>query len=179
MHALSRIIPVLALAGVCAAASFVPAAAADKPVPLGTAKSWSAYQRTTSDGKVCYALANPTTSEPKKAKRDPIYFLINDWSARKVKGEIQVVPGYAYKDGEPVTVTIGTLNIDFFAKNDGNNGSAWVKDPADETKLLNAMRQGATLKVSGVSKRGTKTTDTYSLSGLSAMLDKVHEACAK
>jgi len=41
------------------------------------------------------------------------------------------------------------------------------------------MRTGSSLVVSGVSARGTHTKDSYSLSGLSSILDKVHAACAK
>ena len=37
-----------------------------------------------------------------------------------------------------------------------------------------AMRGGATLTVSGVSKKGTKTTDTFSLSGIAGALDRAH-----
>jgi hypothetical protein len=179
MSVVSRIIPVAALAGVFLGASLLPAAAEDKPEALGSAKSWSAYTRTTADGKVCYALSKPTASEPKKAKRDPIFILINDWPSRKVIGEIQLVPGYAYKDGEPVTVTVGSLNVEFFSKTDGGAGSAWVKDAKDEAKLLDAMRKGSKLVVNGVSKRGTKTTDTYSLAGFGDVIDKAHQACKK
>ncbi len=179
MFAVSRMIPVVALAGAVFTA-MVPAAAAgktDKPTVLGTVKSWTAYTRTTPDGKVCYALSKPVSSDPQKIKRDPVYVLINDWPARKVKGEIQVVPGYPYRDGAPVTATVGKLSVDFFSKNEGNSGSAWVKDPADEGKLLDAMRKGSKLVVSGTSKRGSNTKDTYSLSGLGGALDKMRQVC--
>jgi len=181
MSSVSRIIPVVVLAGVCFAASLSAATAdeKEKPTSLGVTKSWAAYSRTTPDGKVCYALSKPVTKVPAKSKRDPIYILINDWPVRKVKGEIQVVPGYSYKDGEPVTVTVGTLSVEFFTKNEGGSGSAWVKNAGDEQKLLNAMRSGSKLVVDGVSTRGTKTKDTYSLSGLGDALDKVHQACGK
>jgi len=54
-----------------------------------------------------------------------------------------------------------------------------VKDPDDEAKLLDAMLHGSTITISGVSRRGTHTKDTYSLAGISTMLDKVHDACSK
>lgn len=160
----------------------VGSAAADekgKPSQIATAKGWTAYARTTPDGKVCYALAKPSVSDPKKAKRDPIYLLVNDWPKRKVKGEVQVVPGYAYKDDAPVLVSVGKLSVEFFSKNDGESGSAWVKDPEDERKLLAAMQTGAKLVVSGTSKKGLKTKDTFVLSGFGTVLDKIHSSCAK
>ena len=154
-------------------------AADEKPTLLGVSKGWSAYQATTGDGKVCYALSKPKSTEPRKAVRDPIYLLISDWPDRKAQGELEVVPGYPYKDGEPVIAQVGSEKTEFFTRNDGKSGSAWVKDPGDEAKLLGAMQHGSTIVISGISQRGTHTKDTYSLSGISAMLDKVHDACSK
>jgi hypothetical protein len=172
MHFVLRLVPVITLA----AASVAASAADERPTLLGVARDWSAYQAQTGDGQVCYALSKPKTTEPKKAVRDPIYLLISDWPGRRVKGEFEIVPGYPYKDGEPAVAQVGAQKVEFFTRNDGGSGSAWVSDPNDEAKLLEAMRGGGTLVVSGVSKRGTHTKDTYSLSGMSPMLDKVHAA---
>jgi invasion protein IalB len=46
-----------------------------------------------------------------------------------------------------------------------------------ETKLIDAMKGGTTMKVQGKSARGTATTDTYSLSGLSEALDRAAKEC--
>jgi hypothetical protein len=40
-----------------------------------------------------------------------------------------------------------------------------------------AMRDGKQMVVKGVSSRGTKTTDTYSLAGVSQAYDAINEAC--
>ena len=173
MHIVLRFVPLLALGLGCVAAS----AADDRPTLLGVARDWSAYQAQTDNGQVCYALSKPKTTEPKKATRDPIYVLISDWPGRHVRGEFEIVPGYQYKDGEPAVAQVGAAKVQFFTRNDGGAGSAWVSDPGDEVKLLEAMRGSGSLVVSGVSQRGTHTRDTYSLNGISAMLDKVHAAC--
>jgi invasion protein IalB len=54
-----------------------------------------------------------------------------------------------------------------------------VREPADETRLLDAMRKGAKLAVAGTSKKGTKTKDVYSLKGFADALEQMHQACAK
>jgi len=180
MAAFQRVAPVLALSGAVFAASFASAAAADnKQTLLGVSKGWSAYQSDTSDGRVCYALSKPKTTAPAKAARDPIYFLISNWPGRKAENELEVVPGYSYKDGEPVFAQVGTVKVEFFTRNDNSGGSAWVKDAGDENALVAAMRKGKTITVSGVSQRGTHTKDTYSLAGLGTMLDRIHDACSK
>jgi hypothetical protein len=39
------------------------------------------------------------------------------------------------------------------------------------------MKTGSTMKLEGTSVRGTKTTDNYSLSGLSDALDRAAKEC--
>ena len=48
---------------------------------------------------------------------------------------------------------------------------------ADEKKLIDAMKRGAEMSVTGTSSRGTLTRDNYSLAGISAALDKVAATC--
>jgi|GEM_PF-730122 hypothetical protein len=151
----------------------------EKPTKLGVTKNWTAFTRNTSAGKVCYALSKPVESAPANAKRNDVYVLINDWPTRKVKGEVQISTGYAFKDNATVTVTVADVHIDFFTKNEGDNGYAWIKNADDEQKLLDAMRRGYRMVVEGASKRGTKTKDTYSLDGISSALDLVHKECGK
>jgi hypothetical protein len=164
-----------ALAG--AALSLCGGALADTPQSLGMFKNWSDYQTGSGVAKVCYALSRPTELEPKKIKRDPAYFLINDWPGRKAKAEPEVVPGYQYKDGSEVTAEVGSDKFSLFTKNDGGMGGAWVMAQADEERLITAMKGGTQMVVTGVSKRGTMTHDTYSLAGLSDALDKIHQSC--
>lgn len=158
-------------------AGLVPAAAADNPTLLGAFKDWSAYTVGSGASKTCYALAQPKSTSPKNVTRDPVFFLISDWPARKAKGEPEVVPGYPYKDGSKVTAQVGSDKFTFFTKNEDKTGNAWVEAQADEARLVDAMRRGAQMIVTGTSDRGTLTKDTYSLSGISAALDKIHKAC--
>lgn len=159
------------------AAFAIPAGAAEQPTLLGSSRDWTAFTASTGEGKVCYALSRPVSSNPKKTARDPIYVLISTWPGRNIRDEVQVVPGYLYRDGEPAYAQVGSQRIEFFTRNDGKAGSAWVKEVGDESTLVSAMRSGSTLTVSGVSKRGTKTVDTYSLTGLATALDRTHSAC--
>jgi hypothetical protein len=169
---LSAIAAAAAVSLACASAS-----ADTPPTLLGSFKDWSAFQASASGGRTCYALSQPRSSEPKKAKRDPIYFLISDWPSRRVKAEPEAVPGYEYKPDSVVTAKVGSESFDFFVKNEDGAGSAWVKEASDEPRLVDAMRRGSEMVVTGVSKRGTTTIDTYSLNGLSSALDKIHAAC--
>ena len=159
------------------AAFFAPHLAQAAPQVLGTFQGWAAYTTQAGEAKVCYALSRPTASEPKKVHRDPAFFLINDWPGRKAKGEPEIVPGYQYKDGSDVTVEIGANKFTLFTKNDGGAGGAWVEAQADEQRLVDAMKAASEAIVTGTSKRGTITRDTYSLAGFGDALEKAHQAC--
>ena len=171
-------IPRLSCAFLLTAAALAPHFAVAAPEVLGTFQNWAAYTTQAGDAKVCYALSRPTASEPRKARRDPIFFLVNDWPGRKAKGEPEIVPGYQYKDGSDVTVEIGADKFTFFTKNDAGAGGAWVEAQADEQRLVDAMKDAPEAVVTGTSKRGTVTRDTYSLAGFGAALEKAHQACA-
>ena len=154
-------------------------ATADTATLLGVSQNWSAFASGSGSEKICYAMANPTATDPKKAHRDPIHFLITDWPGRspKTKSEPEVIPGYQYKPDSTVTATVGPDKFELFTKNDGGAGAAWVRHRADEIKLIEAMKHGAKLVITGTSQHGTKTTDTSSLAGLQDALDKIHAAC--
>lgn len=174
----AKSVHILLIAAAAIALGAGSAAADDNPVSLGQFKDWSAYTTNTdSYGKVCYALAQPKSSDPRNVKRDPVYFLISDWPGRKTKAEPEVVPGYQYKDNSKVTVQVGSDKFQLFTKNDGDSGSAWVQETSDEARLIDAMRRGQEAIVTGTSSRGTLTRDSFSLSGISAALDKIHQSC--
>jgi len=171
------------------ASAFSPAVARTHKVPvpapapntgpnfLGTFKDWSAYARGSGGTRVCYALSEPKAKQPAGVNRDPAYFLVNDWPGRRAKAEAEIVPGYQYRDGSNVTVEIGSSKVTFFTKNESKSGGAWVFNPADESRLLEAMRSGWTAVVTGTSTRGTVTKDVYGLSGFGSALDAIHRAC--
>jgi hypothetical protein len=169
-----RVIGIAAL-GLMAGVSAAFAQAAG-PTLLGTSDAWEAYKTddtTNKRGAVCYAVTQPQTKEPAAAKRDPIYFLITTWPKAKIDSEPSVVIGYQFKEGAEATVQVGSDKFTFFTRADG----AWMQSNADEKRLIAAMRGASEMTVKGISKRGTLTTDTYSLKGLSLALDKVAEGC--
>ena len=168
-----------AFVAAAALAASLAAASADTATLLGVNKDWSAFTSGSGNSKICYALSKPVSTDPKKAKRDPIYFIITDWPGRKPKSksEPEAVPGYQYKEGSTVTAQVGSDKFEMFAKNEDGAGAAWVRERADEVRLIEAMKRGQQLIVVGTSLRGTVTHDTYSLAGLSDALDKIHASC--
>ena len=136
-------------------------------------KDWSAYAATGSP-KVCFAVTKPTDSNPKKIKRGPIFFYISRWPGDNVMDEISVKMGYPFSEGAKATLTVGTAKFELFTKEEG----AFVEKPDMETKIIEAMKAGSTMKIDGKSTRGTATSDVYSLNGLSDALERAAKECS-
>ena len=137
-------------------------------------KDWSAYAATgTSEGLLRRVPAEAMS--PKKIKRGPVYFYISRWPADNVANEVSVKMGYPFGDGAKVTLTVGTAKFDLFTKDEG----AFVEKPTCETKLVETMKKGSTMKIDGKSARGTATSDVYSLDGLSDALDRMAKECSE
>jgi hypothetical protein len=164
-----------------AAAPAKPTPAAAKPVDdkepklLGQYGEWGAYTASPNGKKLCFALAKPGSSQtsPPNRPRDPAYFFVSSRPADKVKDEISLIIGYPLKPNSEVVAAIGSTSFPFHTQEDG----AWVKNPPDEAKMVDAMRKGADIVIKGESSRGTKTTDTFSLKGISQALDKIAQEC--
>jgi invasion protein IalB len=148
---------------------------AEQAVLLGQFGDWGAYKASPGGKKVCFALSKPTAAvtEPANKKRDPSYAFVSTRPSEKAKNEISVIVGYPQKSGHDASAAIGSANYVLYTQNDG----AWVKNAAEEPKMVEAMRKGHDLIVKSESNSGTKTTDTYSLKGISEALDKVAEEC--
>jgi hypothetical protein len=152
-------------------------AAAEPANLLGVFGNWSAYTTGSGSSQTCYALSRPRASRPAGAKRTAIYLMISDWPSRKVKAEPQIVYGYQAKENGVAALGVGSDKFPFFIRNNGKDGSAWLQQLNDNGRLIDAMHGGVSAVASGVSSKGTKTSDTYSLSGFNDAIAKIHAAC--
>ena len=63
-----------------------------------------------------------------------------------------------------VNISIDGKKFKMFTK----DSTAWASDSRTDRQIVQSMRAGDKLVVNGVSSKGTKTKDTYSLSGFTA-----------
>jgi hypothetical protein len=150
-------------------------AGANAPNLVAQFGEWGAYTATAGGKKLCFALAKPSkaTTTPPNRPRDPPYMFISSRPAEKVKDEVSVVIGYGLKPNADASIDVGGSSYAMFTQNDG----AWIKNPADEPRLVDALRKGTDAVVKGTSARGTSSTDTYPLRGLAQALDRVGQEC--
>lgn len=151
------------------------AAAPAQPTLLGQYGDWGAYTATPEGKKVCFILGKPKSSltTPAGRKRDPAYVFISTRPAENVRNEISAIVGYPFKQSSDATAEVGSTKFAMYTQNDG----AWIKNVAEEARLVDAMRKGADLTVKGTSSRGTQSTDTYSLKGLTQAMDRAAQEC--
>jgi hypothetical protein len=155
--------------------ALAPAAAtAQQATELGTFNAWTAWKGTDASGEICYISGQPRSSEPAGVNRGPIHFLIIHRKGMGTTNEVQTLVGYP----------LNTTDADASAAIDGRaypmvveGEAAWLASTGDEPAFVAAFRAGTSLTVRGTSTRGTDTVDTYSLSGSSAAMDAIDEAC--
>ena len=150
--------------------------------------------------------SEPTQVNGKPINRDPAHFLIihrdkapainADGSAakdakgnpvfRKVRNEVQTLMGYPLQptsdsfthsaDVDGKSYPMKSIPDDP-ATNITDSEAAWLASMDDESGFVAALKGGTKLVVHGTSGRGTKTTDTYSLAGVTAAMAAIDKAC--
>jgi hypothetical protein len=158
------------IAGVALAGSV---ALAQTVKSIGTFSSWTAFTHGEGASLLCFVTAQPTKQEPAGAKRSPAFVYVSSWPKDGVKAEVSVRVGYPLKGGSDVTMEIGNASYKLFAHGD----RAYIADAGEELKLIEAMRRGSSMTVVGTSERGTTTTDTYSLAGITQALQAIASNC--
>ena len=147
----------------------------DQPTLLGQYADWGAYTATPSGKKVCFVLAKPKSSktEPAGRPRSQAYVFISTRPAENVRNEVSVMIGYPFKVSSDATAEIGAARFEMYTQNDG----AWIKNVAEEARMVEAMRKGSELVIKGTSGRGTASTDQFSLKGLTEALNRADQEC--
>jgi invasion protein IalB len=161
--------------GATAAPAAPSVAGAPQPTLLGQFGDWGAYTATPGGKKVCFVLAKPTNSStsPPNRPRDPTYMFVSSRPSEKVKDEVSIIFGYGLKPNADANIEVSGASYAMYTQADG----AWVKNAAEETRLVETMRRGQDLTVKGTSAKGTNSTDVYSLKGLPQALDRIGQEC--
>lgn len=174
----------ISFAAVPALAQRAPAAkpAAAKPAAAGgqgqallleTAGKWQAFSSQQGRSKICYALSKAESRTPANLKDVEGLLFISSRPGEGVRNEISLVMNFDLKEDVEHQAIIGAERFALVAK--GQN--VWLKNPAEEGRMLDALRKGAGLEIKGTSKRGNATSDKYSLAGISQIVKRAEDAC--
>ncbi len=164
-----------------------------KPALVGSYGEWKVYHSASGKSKICYLLSQPKGRDPDDADHGRAYAFISERPSENVRNEISFVMGFEVataadlkerkkpkkaKKSDSVetaapTLTIGDAEFDLAPK----GSDLWIKNPAEESKVIEEMRKGANLVIKAAVKKGGRTTDTYSLSGFKQAVDKALKDC--
>jgi len=167
------------LAGFLAGTVSPEAAQAQTQQRVDAKKDWSIFQAGAGGKKVCWIVSQPTKTAAFRGgksvavNRGDIFLMVSIRPADGVVNEVSFLGGYPFKKGSDVKASVGNKKFTMFTE--GEN--AWAPSGKDDAALIDAFRKGARAKLEGVSSRGTKTVDTFSLSGFTAALDAASGLC--
>ena len=164
----------LTLAAAMGAILTTGAAMAQEPRAVATYKDWSVFVRDVNGDKICFAAAEASDKSPKPVNHGDIFFLVATWASGAASEQPSFMAGYAIDLKPEPNIRIGSDKWDMYS----SENEAFIESNDEEQRLLRAMRRGADMRVSAVSKRGTATSYEISLRGVTAALDRVKRECS-
>ena len=139
---------------------------------------WSVFVE--NDPKECWSVSVPSETVNTRdgrvvaANRGEILLMVFYRPTAGASGQVAFTGGYPFRDGSQVNIEISGAQFSLFTDGDW----AWPASPADDAKLVAAMKRGSGAVVTGVSSRGTTTKDTFSLLGFTAATEDAEKRCA-
>jgi hypothetical protein len=157
-----------------AASSLAAPALAQEATNLGTFRAWTAWKGADANGEMCYISSTPEKTAPDGVTRSPIHFLVIHRKGLGTKNEVQTLIGYPFNSSSAnASATVDGKTFPMVTEGE----AAWLASAGDEANFVAALKAGSTLVVKGTSQRGTNTTDTYNLGGVTAAMTEIDKAC--
>ncbi len=164
-----RVVLSLMLTGLCAAPAL-----ANEPELISKHNAWTAYSRADGGDKICYVLSEAKTKSPSSVRHGDIYFMVANWRSGVASEQPSFLAAYTLKQSSPPTTKVGSARYEMYT----SQNEAFIDDRNQERDLVQAMRDGSTLRVDAMSSRGTSVNYTFSLSGVTAALKAAKDACS-
>ena len=135
---------------------------------------WSVLRQETEAGRLCYITSEPIEKKGDydKSNRGETRIFVTHGPGKAERDVVSIVAGYVFKKQSGVELSVDGNKQSFFTLED----RAWSIGQDEDKKIIRKMKAGNKLTVTGVSSRGNKTVDVYSLSGFTKakqMLDKI------
>ena len=152
----------------------VSEASAQEIKKVGKFKDWETIVVTDGTKKLCFAQSKPVLQSPKKNPREARLF-ISFSPADKIKDEVSITSGYQYNTQNSITAKSGKNKIKFDVKKEN---FAWIGDTGLERKMVNVMKKGSRIMITGYNQSGSQTIDHYSLMGFTKAYNTAKKSCA-
>ena len=154
-------------------AAMLSIANAAEPQAVAAFKDWHVFVREVDGDKVCFAATEAKDKSPSNVTHGDVFFLVASWKSGAAKNQPSLMTGYNLKDSPAPSIRIDSEKWRMYS----SENEAFIEAAVDEQRLVSAMRRGANMNVSAVSGRGTATSYTISLQGVTAALERVEKEC--
>lgn len=155
-----------------------PAVAQEETNRVAAETDWSVF--TGDDPTECWAVTAPKETVNTRAgnvvqvRRGEILLFVTFRPESNVAAEVSFTGGYPFAEGSTATMEIAGTTFELFTEGE----YAWPASPAEDAKIVTAMKRGANAVVTARSSRGTQTKDTFSLLGATSMIEEAESRCA-
>ena len=149
-------------------------AIAEEVKKIGKFKDWETMLIKNNSKFVCFAQSKPVLQSPKSYKREARLF-VSFRPNEKIINEISITSGYEYNNENSIIAKSGKHKYKFDI---AQENFAWLADNKMEKKMINAMKKGSRIMVSGYNQKGSQTIDHYSLLGFTKAYNTAKKSCS-
>ena len=149
-------------------------AIAEEVKKIGKFKDWETMVIKNNSKFVCFAQSKPVLQSPKTYKREARLF-VSFRPNEKIINEISITSGYEYNNENSIIAKSGKHKYKFDI---AQENFAWLADNKMEKKMINTMKKGSRIMVSGYNQKGSQTIDHYSLLGFTKAYNTAKKSCS-
>ena len=149
-------------------------AIAEEVKKIGKFKDWETIVIKNDSKLVCFAQSKPVLQSPKSYKREARLF-VSFRPNEKILNEISITAGYKFNNQNSITAKSGKFKYKFDIVQEN---FAWMADNKIEKKMINTMKKGSRIMVSGYNQEGSQTIDHYSLLGFTKAYKAAKKSCS-
>ena len=149
-------------------------AIAEEVKKIGKFKDWETIVIKNDSKLVCFAQSKPILQSPKSYKREARLF-VSFRPNEKILNEISITSGYKFNNQNSITAKSGKFKYKFDI---AQENFAWMADNKVEKKMINTMKKGSRIMVSGYNQKGSQTIDHYSLLGFTKAYGPAKKSCS-
>jgi len=149
-------------------------AIAEEVKKIGKFKDWETMVIKNNSKTVCFAQSKPVLQSPKSYKREARLF-VSFRPSEKILNEISITAGYEFNNQNSIIAKSGKFKYKFDISQEN---FAWMADNKMEKKMINTMKKGSRIMISGYNEKGSQTIDHYSLLGFTKAYNTAKKSCS-
>jgi hypothetical protein len=154
-----------------------PSLAQDDSNRVAAETDWAVFEG--NEPKECWAVTAPKETTNTRdgrvvsVRRGDVLLFVTFRPEENIASEVSFTGGYPFAEGSTATLEIAGSTFELFTSGE----YAWPASPAEDQKIVTAIKRGADAVVTARSSRGTQTKDTFSLLGATAMIEEAEKLC--